>query len=84
MGCVRKGCQMASMIWAASEVTVRDGKCLLTSSGSLAGSIVTMNSARLNLAKWLELSIHEQLQITSTNQANRLGLSSTKRIYKYW
>jgi len=60
------------------EVTVRDDKCLLTSTGSLAGSIVTMNSARLNLAKWLELSIHEQLQITSINQANRLGLSGRK------
>jgi len=60
------------------QVTVREGKCLLTSSGSLAGSIVTMNSARLNLAKWLELSIHEQIQITSTNQANRLGLSNRK------
>lgn len=60
------------------QVTVRDGKCLLTSTGSLAGSIVTMNSARLNLAKWLELSIHEQIQITSSNQADRLGLSSRK------
>ena len=47
-------------------------------SGSLAGSIVTMNQARLNLAKWLELSIHEQIQITSMNQANRLGLSTEK------
>lgn len=37
-----------------------------------------MNGARLNLAKWLELSIHEQLQITSINQANRLGLSGRK------
>ena len=54
------------------QVTVRDGKCLLAN-GSLAGSIVTMNQARLNLAKWLHLSIHEQLQITSINQAKRLG-----------
>ncbi len=54
------------------QVTVRDGKCRLAN-GSLAGSIVTMNQARLNLAKWLDLSIHEQLQITSINQAKRLG-----------
>lgn len=60
------------------QVTVRDGICLLTSSGSLAGSIVTMNGARMNLANWLDLSIHEQIQITSTNQANRLGLSNRK------
>ena len=54
------------------QVTVRDGKCLLAND-SLAGSIVTMNQARLNLAIWLSLSIHEQIQITSINQAKRLG-----------
>lgn len=54
------------------QVIVRDGKCLLAN-GSLAGSIVTMNQARLNLAQWLNISIHEQLQITSINQAKRLG-----------
>lgn len=60
------------------QVAVRDGKCLLVSNGSLAGSILTMNKARLNLAKWLDLSIHEQIQITSTNQAIRLGISTRK------
>ncbi|CAM3228937.1 N-acetylglucosamine-6-phosphate deacetylase [Filibacter tadaridae] len=60
------------------QVTSLDGKCTLTSTGSLAGSIVTMNDVRLNLAKWLELSIHDQVQITSMNQANRLGLSNRK------
>lgn len=60
------------------QVTVGDGTCVLSTSGSLAGSIVTMNQARLNLAKWLDLSIHEQIQITSVNQAKRLGLSSRK------
>ncbi len=60
------------------QVTVRDGKCVLTSNDSLAGSIVTMNNARLNLAEWLDLTIHEQIQITSINQANRLGISSRK------
>lgn len=60
------------------EVTVQEGKCILTSNGSLAGSIVTMNDARRNVAKWLGLSIMEQLQITSVNQAKRLGLFERK------
>ena len=55
------------------EVIVRDGSCLLASNGSLAGSVVTMNEARLNLAEWLDLSIVEQMQVTSINQAKRLG-----------
>jgi len=60
------------------KVTVNDGKCILTSTGSLAGSIVTMNNARLNLIKWLGLTIHEQLQVTSANQAKRLGIYDIK------
>lgn len=60
------------------KVTVTDGKCILTSTGSLAGSILTMNKARLNLIKWLGLTIHEQLQVTSSNQAKRLGLFDRK------
>lgn len=60
------------------KVTVSEDRCTLTSTGSLAGSIVTMNNARMNLAKWLGLSIHEQLQLTSVNQAKRLGLFSRK------
>ncbi|REB10109.1 N-acetylglucosamine-6-phosphate deacetylase [Sporosarcina sp. BI001-red] len=60
------------------QVTVRDGKCVLSNSGSLAGSIVTMNEARLNLEKWLQLTIHEQIQMTSINQAKRLNLYHRK------
>lgn len=60
------------------RVSVSDGKCLLISNDSLAGSILTMNNARLNLEKWLDLSIHEQILITSTNQAKRLEISSRK------
>jgi len=60
------------------RVSVRDGKCSLISHDSLAGSILTMNNARLNLEKWLELSIHEQVLITSTNQAKRLEILSHK------
>ena len=60
------------------EVMVRDGICTLTTSNSLAGSIVKMNEARLNLAKWIGLSICEQIQITSMNQAKRLGIYDRK------
>lgn len=60
------------------RVSVRDGKCSLISHDSLAGSILTMNNARLNLEKWLDLSIHEQILITSTNQAKRLDILSHK------
>lgn len=59
-------------------VSVLDGKCTLSSNGSLAGSIVTMNDARLNIEKWLGLSIYDQIQITSKNQAKRLGLYNRK------
>jgi N-acetylglucosamine-6-phosphate deacetylase len=37
-----------------------------------------MNDARLNIAKWLGLSIYDQIKITSTNQAKRLGLYNRK------
>lgn len=60
------------------RVVVREGTCVLSESGSLAGSIITMNQARLNLAEWLNLSIHEQIQITSINQAKCLGLWGRK------
>ena len=60
------------------RVNVLEGKCTLSSNGSLAGSIVTMNDARLNIAKWLGLSIYDQIKITSTNQAKRLGLYNRK------
>ncbi|MFJ7936143.1 amidohydrolase family protein [Sporosarcina sp. NPDC096371] len=37
-----------------------------------------MNNARLHLDKCLNFSIHEQLQITSINQAKRLGQCDRK------
>ncbi|QUW21532.1 N-acetylglucosamine-6-phosphate deacetylase [Sporosarcina sp. Marseille-Q4063] len=60
------------------EVIVSDGSCLLVSTGSLAGSVVTMNNARLNLVEWLDLSIVEQVQVTSVNQAKRLEIFDRK------
>lgn len=61
-----------------NNVTVRDGKCTLEKGASLAGSILTMNSARRNIAKWGGLSLLEQTYVTSLNQAKRLGIDSRK------
>lgn len=61
-----------------NNVTVRDGKCTLEKGASLAGSILTMNEARKNIAKWGGLSLLEQTYVTSLNQAKRLGIDSRK------
>ncbi|WP_210469788.1 N-acetylglucosamine-6-phosphate deacetylase [Sporosarcina sp. 6E9] len=60
------------------EVIVRDGSCSLASNGSLAGSVVTMNKARLNLIEWIDLSIVEQVRVTAVNQAKRLKVFDRK------
>ncbi len=61
-----------------STVVVRKGKCTLQDGVSLAGSIVTMNKARMNMAEWLGLTLWEQARITSLNQAKRLGVDNRK------
>ncbi|MGN7385390.1 N-acetylglucosamine-6-phosphate deacetylase [Sporosarcina sp. SAFN-015] len=61
-----------------NNVIVQDGKCTLEQGASLAGSIVTMNEARKNMAKWGGLSLLEQTYVTSSNQAKRLGIDSRK------
>lgn len=61
-----------------SNVVVRCGKCMLEDGTSLAGSIVTMNDARRNMAEWLGLTLPELAQITSLNQARRLGIDEKK------
>ena len=61
-----------------STVVVRKGKCTLQDGASLAGSIVTMNKARMNMAEWLGLTLWEQARITSLNQAKRLGVDNRK------
>ena len=61
-----------------NNVIVRDGKCTLEKGASLAGSILTMNEARRNMAKWGGLSLLEQSYVTSLNQAKRLGIDSRK------
>ncbi|MCM3758411.1 N-acetylglucosamine-6-phosphate deacetylase [Sporosarcina aquimarina] len=61
-----------------NNVVVNRGKCTLEDGSSLAGSIITMNEARKNMEKWLGLSLIEQAQITSLNQAKRLGVEHRK------
>lgn len=61
-----------------NNVIVRDGKCTLEKGDSLAGSILTMNEARRNMAKWGGLTLLEQSYVTSLNQAKRLGIDSRK------
>lgn len=61
-----------------NDVTVKDGICLLTEGSSLAGSIVSMNDARMNFGKWTGLAIGDQVQVTSVNQAKRLGIFDRK------
>ncbi|QTD40968.1 N-acetylglucosamine-6-phosphate deacetylase [Sporosarcina sp. Te-1] len=61
-----------------NEVVVKDGRCVLGSGNSLAGSVVTMDEARRNMAVWCQLSLVELSWITSLNQAKRLGIESRK------
>ncbi|MBB4823392.1 N-acetylglucosamine-6-phosphate deacetylase [Sporosarcina luteola] len=61
-----------------NRVIVKNGKCVLASGNSLAGSIVTMDEARRNMAAWCNLSLVELSWITSLNQAKRLGIESRK------
>ncbi|MCG3088065.1 N-acetylglucosamine-6-phosphate deacetylase [Sporosarcina cyprini] len=61
-----------------NKVAVKNGKCVLASGDSLAGSVVTMDEARRNMAAWCNLSLVELSWITSLNQAKRLGIESRK------
>ncbi|MDW0115176.1 N-acetylglucosamine-6-phosphate deacetylase [Sporosarcina saromensis] len=73
-----KGMHNGEYDLGGNEVIVANGKCTLKHGSSLAGSIVTMNTARKNMASWLELSMLEQAKITSLNQAKRLGIDHRK------
>lgn len=73
-----KGMSEGKYDLGGNNVVVSNGKCTLEDGSSLAGSIITMNEARKNMAKWLGLSLTEQAQITSLNQAKRLGVEDRK------
>ncbi|MFJ8089391.1 N-acetylglucosamine-6-phosphate deacetylase [Lysinibacillus sp. NPDC095746] len=60
------------------EVEVFDNRCIQRKTGSLAGSVLTMNTARKNIEEWLTLSLIEQVRLVSLNQAIHLGVSNRK------
>lgn len=60
------------------EVLVENNRCIQRKTGSLAGSVLTMNKARQNVEKWLELSLIEQCRIVALNQAEHLGIARKK------
>ena len=59
------------------DVHVADGKALLED-GTLAGSILKMNEAVRNIAKFTELTLLEAVQLASTNPARQLGVLERK------
>ena len=56
------------------EVDVKDGKC--TSNGSLAGSVLTMDRAVRNVAKFSNWSLQDAVRAATLNPAQAVGLSS--------
>ncbi len=54
------------------EVEVRDGKCM--ANGKLAGSVLTMDQAVRNLARFADWSLPEAVAAASTNPARVLEL----------
>ena len=55
------------------EVDVKDGKC--TSNGSLAGSVLTMDRAVRNVAKFSNWSLRDAVRAATLNPAQAVGLS---------
>ncbi|WP_433595639.1 N-acetylglucosamine-6-phosphate deacetylase [Lysinibacillus xylanilyticus] len=60
------------------EVEVFDNRCVQRKTGSLAGSVLNMNTARKNIEEWLTLSLIEQVRLVSLNQAIHLGVFNRK------
>ncbi|MEE3807435.1 MULTISPECIES: N-acetylglucosamine-6-phosphate deacetylase [Lysinibacillus] len=61
-----------------NEVEVINNQCIQRKTGSLAGSVLNMNTARKNIEEWLTLSIVEQMRLVSLNQAVHLGFDKRK------
>lgn len=61
-----------------NEVEVINNQCIQRKTGSLAGSVLNMNTARKNIEECLSLSIVEQIRLVSLNQAVHLGLDNRK------
>ncbi len=61
-----------------NEVEVLNKQCVQCKTGSLAGSVLNMNTARKNIEEWLTLSLVEQIRVVSLNQAEHLGMDNRK------
>jgi len=61
-----------------NEVEVLNKQCVQRKTGSLAGSVLNMNTARKNIEEWLTLSLVEQIRVVSLNQAEHLGIDNRK------
>jgi N-acetylglucosamine-6-phosphate deacetylase len=67
------------------EVTVNDGRCLLTSDlrdgiETLAGSVLTMDRAVANVRRFTGASLATAVRLASRNPARMLGLKSLGEI----
>ena len=60
------------------EVVVKDGKCL--SNGKLAGSVLTMDQAVLNLMRFTACSLQEALQPATVNPARVAGTAERRGV----
>jgi len=58
------------------EVTVQKGRC--ESNGALAGSVLTLDRAVCNMARFADLSFQSSLCMATLNPARTLGLSGRK------
>ncbi len=61
-------------------IRLRDGAARLVSSGALAGSVLTMNTALRNVAELTGLPLSELSRTVSTNAARAFGLTDLGRI----
>ncbi len=75
----------ANYLLGELEVTVKDGRCLLTSDlangvETLAGSVLTMDRAVANVCRYTGCSLATAVRLASRNPARMLGLSEIGEI----
>lgn len=73
------GTQLDKFKIYSKDIFVKDGK-YIDSSGTLAGSALTMHHALQNILQQKLVSVAEGLQMTSTNPADCLGISKKNSI----
>jgi N-acetylglucosamine-6-phosphate deacetylase len=57
------------------EVVVKDGQARLKDSGTLVGSVLTLNRAVKNIIDWTGVTVSQAIRMASLNPARVLGLS---------